>query len=713
MPTAPPAPVAPPPRAQALVNGQSVGAVNAQSAGTDPNAAFTHLAGAFTPTTTATPTDPNAGFVHYTPPASGTMTANISNPNSTAKNPAPAVITSNAAASDLANKQTQVGQLNADTANHNAVLAGANAPATDANGKPVTSSTGSTTNGTPSTGTDPAASLDSQINDILTSFGTQEKGINDTANTQESTLATEQTEEQTTLDTAAAGALAKLNSISAGTYPLSPAEQNILTATSQGFQSAIQYQQTANAAYAGQMTEAMASLGISTSAPTQALGMISAAINSGSTKIADLNSQMATSLGNLQLGFQKQDFDMQQQSWDETSKYMEDRVTELQNMQTAVQTAAKNQVDELQSATQMNLTTMIDSAKFTYQEKQDAITNALAQDTLSEKQANDLAVRAETAQHDRATEAIASYTAGMTGGGTNSNLPSVNTGANGAPDPVSQAAFLAQFPPQVASLIKGIADYTINPSSLPTSKKQAMGGYTQSEISALASQYNPNYDAKSYATRAAMQKSITSGQYSQTITSANTLVQHLAKLQSDYAKLGNTGFGGQILNPIHTASMEAVGSGNVNAVSTDINAVASEAAKIYKGTGAASDQEISAWQKGLSPNATPGQMQAAIQGMAELMGGKLSTLSDNYSSVMGQPGNFQILTDQSAKSLHQLGVDPSTVDPTYGNSPTIKLQNFNGASSQNAAVLKQINEIAPDATPDEVIQMLQTNGYQI
>jgi len=648
----------------------------------------------------------------FTPTQGGTMTANISNPSSTATNPAPAVITSNAAATDLANKQTQVNTLNTDTANHNAIV---NTPVTPApTGTDVSdTTTAGTPNGTSLTGTD-GTSLDSQVNDILSSFGTQESSINDTANTQEAALADEQTAEQTALDTAATTALGKLNAISSGTYPLSPVEQQILSATTSTFQQALNYQQQANASALGAAKMTMARLGIDTSAPVEALSMISNAIATGTQKITDIGNQMSISLGNLQLGFQKQDYSMVQSSWDETASYMQARVTELQNMQTAVQAAAKNQVDELQSATQMGLTTMIDSAKFTYQQKQDAITNALAQATLSEKQANDLATRAETAQHDRATEAIASFTAGMSGGsGGNSNLPSVSTTANGTPDPVSQAAFLATFPPQVASLIKGIADYTINPSSLPTSKKQAMGGYTQSEISALASQYNPNYDAKSYATRAAMQKSITSGQYSQTITSANTLVQHLAKLQADYAALGNTGAFGQVLNPIKNIEMEGLGSGKVNAVNTDINAVASEAAKIYKGTGAASDQEITSWQNSLSPNATPGQMQAAIQGMAQLMGGKLSTLSDNYSSVMGQPGNFQILTDQSAASLKQLGIDPSTVDPTYGNSPTIKLSNFNGASTANATILKQINQIAPNATPDEVIQMLQSNGYQI
>lgn len=374
MPTPLPAtPTAPAPRAQALVNGQNVGPVNAQLAGTDPNAGLTHLAGAFAPT--------------------GTMTANISSPNSTTTNPAPAVTTSSAAATDLANKQTQVNQLNTDTANHTAIVAGANQPVTTGSTSSTPDSSTSTT--TPTTGT---SSLDDQINDILTSFGTQESSINDTANTQEAALNTEATQAQTDLDTQATAALSKLDSISSGTYPLSPAEQQVMSATQAGFTAAIQLQTTANASYTGQMTEAMASLGINTSAPTQALGMIYAAVSTGASKIADLNSQMAVSLGNLQLGFQKEDFSEVQSAWEETSSYMENRIKTLTDMQTSVATAAKNQVDELQAYTTSAIDAYTKSATFDFNVADAAIKNGLAQGTLDEKTANDLSDRALQAQ---------------------------------------------------------------------------------------------------------------------------------------------------------------------------------------------------------------------------------------------------------------------------------------------------------------------------
>lgn len=322
----------------------------------------------------------------------GTTTANISNPSSTATNPAPAVITSNAAQTDLANKQNQVNTLNTDTANHQAIVNAGNAPAPDA-----TDTSSSTSTATPASG---GSSLDDQVNSILSGFNTNAANIEssgaDAANKYGEAAAAAQAQ----LDTAAQSATSQLNAIAQGAYPLSPAESSILNATTAQYQQAIQYQQQANASYTGQMTEAMASLGIETSAPTEAFGMINSAISTGSSKIADLNSSMSVALGNLQLGFQKQDFDMVQSAWDETSKYMEDRVSTLTTMQKNIQDATDQQVTELQSQTQMNLSAINQSATFDLTQKQDMINDAFQQQQISETQRHDLvseAIEAETA----------------------------------------------------------------------------------------------------------------------------------------------------------------------------------------------------------------------------------------------------------------------------------------------------------------------------
>lgn len=629
---------------------------------------------------------PNTGAPQ--PPA--VLNANISNPanlNQTV-NP-PSVITSSNASTDLQNKQTQTNQINQDAQNQAA------AKATPPPAPQTNQSNQNTDNETQGSSDD----IDTQINNLLGTLNTGQEALTQSENTQLTPIQQEQQETQTDLDNQASVALSKLNNIANGTYPLSPAESSLLASTVSVYNQTLAYQQQANAGYTGQMTEAMASLGINTSAPTEAIGMIHAAIDTGQSKITDIDAQMSQSVAQLTLGFQTQDYNMVSDAWTATSNYLQNRISTLQTMQTTISTLAQQQKTDLQNQVSDNLTALMDTNTISFQDKQQMI----AQATLDEKTKDDLT-----------KNLIAEYTAGMTGGvNGNSPLPTVNVDSTGKADPVAQASFLQQFPPQVASLIKGVANYTINPNSISTSKKQSLGGFTQSQILSLATQYDPSFDEKQYATRSAMQKNVTSGQYSQTITAANTLIQHLAKLQTDFAAVGNGNFG--VLNAGKNAMQELGGSGKQTAVATDISAVASEAAKIYKGTGSATDQEITDWQKSISPNASPAQMQAAISSITDLMGGKLSTLSDNYSQVMGQPAGFQILTDASAATLKKLGIDPTTVDPTYANSPSVKLQDFYTSDSKNASLIDQLIQADPSlqSDPQAMIDTLNQNGINL
>lgn len=631
---------------------------------------------------------------NYTPTGGATLNANINTPTSTATAPAPAVVTSTKANNDLTNKQTQTNQINTDAQNQAlaksqaAYQAVSTAPDQTPNQKTTTQS--------------PEDALNAKIDALTSSLGEGEKSITDDENKKLAPLQDEQQKTQQELDSQAGTAFSQLRSIANGTYPLSPAEQSVLSSTATIYQQTIQAQVQANAAYTGQMTEAMASLGISTSAPTQAMGLIHATIDEGSQKLATLDAQMAKSIGDLTLAFQKQDYTMVSDSWDKTSKYLTDRMSTLQGMQKSIMDYAQQQKQDLKDQTVTSLQAIMDSNTISFQAKNQMIEEAKLD---------------ETTRHDLAQENIAKFTAGMmhpTGNGT--SLPSVTTGANGKPDPVSQATFLAQFPPDVASLIKGIAGYTINPTSLTTSKKQAMGGFTQAQILALASQYNPNFDEKSYQTRAAMQRNVASGQYSQAITAANTAMQHVQELVNNFSALGN----GSVVPGFFNAGKNFVGSAIMggsapNNFNITADALATELSKFYKGVGAPSEAEITNWRSSLSPNMSPDQFNGAVTTLMNLLGGKMATLTDNYSSVMGEPGNFQILTDRNAQALNKMGIDPSTIDPTYGNSPTVKLQNFYTTDPKNSSLIDQLIQADPSlkTDPQKMIDTLEANGIML
>lgn len=264
------------------------------------------------------------------------------------------------------------------------------------------------------------------------------------------------------------------------------------------------------------------------------------------------------------------------------------------------------------------------------------------------------------------------------------NPISVGMQANGSPDPADQSTFLASLPGGAgsieATLIKGLANYSINPASLPTRLYSGQSGLTQAQAVALAAQYDPTYDSKQYATRAAMQKNVESGNYSQVITAANTAIQHLALLENASRQLPGNGGVSEVLtlgrnipllNSLANKLTTSTGGSSATNFNTEASAVGSELAKIYKGTGAPSEGEIEKWQSGLSPDMSNAQIQGSIQAAINLMAGKLSTLATNYESVMGTTGSFSILTPASIRTLEGLGIDPSMVDPTYDDSTDV------------------------------------------
>lgn len=360
----------------------------------------------------------NGATTSYTPaqqgsaPTSvGTLNANISTPStSSTKVPAPIVVTSDAAKADLASKQTQLNQLQTDTANHQAILSTPSAVAP--------APAGQTTDTSGDQNVAPAGSLDEQITQILGNLSTDESNIQQDSNDQISDLQKDQIAAQSQLDTQAATALSRLNNIAAGTYPLSPAENSLLSSTAATFQATIAAQTQANASATGQMTELMASLGINTAAPTEGISLIHAAISSGEQKIAGLNADMATSIANLQIGFQKSDYQMVSDAWAQTSKYLNDRITSIADMQKQVSDGAKQQIADLKDFTQMQLTTIIQTQTLTDKEKQDAIDNAFQNAQIS-----------ETQRHDLQTEAISWANANNGSGGGNFTTTQLNAGA--------------------------------------------------------------------------------------------------------------------------------------------------------------------------------------------------------------------------------------------------------------------------------------------
>lgn len=284
---------------------------------------------------------------------------------------------------------------------------------------------------------------------------------------------------------------------------------------------------------------------------------------------------------------------------------------------------------------------------------------------------------------------------------TGTNMPVVGFDQDNGPNKQDQVAFLDALPGgesgSQATLVRSLADYSINPNSIPTRQYKGVGGLTQADALALVKQYDPSYDEKQFATRAAMQKNVETGAYSQVINAANTLIAHLGELKKAQQQLpggqgGTTSAGVDLgsgrnmpfFNSLMNRGSQMFGGAGVNNFNTARGAIATEAARIYKGTGAPSESEITDWQKSLSADSSNEQINGAIKMISSLMAGKLSTLSQNYKGVMGKTGGFSILTPQSIKTLQGLAIDPSDLDPTYSPESDIGSSNSLQAFLQSA-----------------------------
>ena len=493
---------------------------------------------------------------------------------------------------------------------------------------------------------------------------------------------------------------ATMDSIANGTVPLSAGEQAQIDGLKQSYQALIEQQTLTNTGASGAANIRGYQTGAGEYDPTFQAKTIGSIVTAGVNKVADLNTKMASAVASLEEGFKQNDMAVVKQQFD------------------MLQTVTKERKDTIQG--------IIDQTNAEIKNQQDAAQKQADAQAVEQKQINDLAQAAEkngatadvvqaiATSPDMASALAASGTSLATAkalatgttasGGSNVvaslNLPTVSFAGNGAPDPTSQAAFLKSLPPDVQTYVKGMADYTISPTTSAQRQYKGVANLTQEDALSLVKQYDPTYDEKQYAVRAAMQKSITSGTYSQSISAINTVIHHLDSLSQTAKALGNGTF--PLLNAGKNIAQQTGGSPLQHNFNIMADAVATEMAKVYKGVGTVGEQEIKDWRNNLNANMSPAQFNGAIQSMMSLLSGRLSTIVDNYQGVMGKPlssfgGGFQILTNSSAQALKDIGIDPTEIDPTYAEalssdtyqginlsgSPTSTVGTYNGVTLPN------------------------------
>ncbi len=217
--------------------------------------------------------------------------------------------------------------------------------------------------------------------------------------------------------------------------------------------------------------------------------------------------------------------------------------------------------------------------------------------------------------------------------------------------------FLAQLPAATRALVKGIADYQINPTT------SSIRGGRRELVLGLVKQYDPSFDQTAYNSRARVRQDFTSGKAAFNIRSLNTAVSHLDELSRAAEGLENRSV--SWWNTVVNKGLTVTGDPRVTTFNVAANAVESELASVFKGMGA-TDQEIKAWREQLSASQSPAQLRGNINEAITLMSGRLSALRAQWQVGMGKPADFRILSNESRNILNRLGHTDITAADTPG-----------------------------------------------
>lgn len=475
------------------------------------------------------------------------------------------------------------------------------------------------------------------------------------------------------------------NAIINGTVPLSAGEQAQVSSLQQQYQALIQQQTLSNTSMQGIANIRGYQTGAAEYDPTFQQKTIGSIVQGGLNKIADLNTKMAGAVATLTDTLKNNDLANIKAQFDELQTFTQNRQTQLQNTITTAQTAIKNAQDEAEQKTKDALAALVEQDTVSYHDKQIAIQQA----TLDEKTRVDL-------QN------------GALGGAatTSGQLPAVTMTAANVPDPTAQTTFLAALPLDVATLVKGLADYTINPNSSPQKQYKGSSALSQAQMLSLVKQYDPSYDETQYASRQAARTNFASGAYSQNINSLNTAIGHLVDITTNFPKLSNGVF--VPANYLKNEAAQALGSGGVTSASTNINAATGELASTFK-SGGATDTEIANLGT-VGTNSSPAQAKAFIQTGINLLASRLQALEQTYTSAMGKAPTTGFLSPANMQSLSTLKNQGYEIDiPGVNYTDPVA---YTKSSPTNATELASVRKQFPNLSPADALAQAQYNQAQ-
>ena len=495
--------------------------------------------------------------------------------------------------------------------------------------------------------------------------------------------------------------LGKITQATNGTYPLTPEQQSQVEGLKAQFQELIDEQKVSNANYTGGMTVAQNLYGMGNAGI--GIGAIKGTVDQGLAKIASLNSKMASAVSQMTSAFKDDNLKALKEAYTFYNQASKDRQTEIDKLQENAEKARQDQRDYNYKKAQDEIDNALDSDKFTFEQAQAAIENALAEKkfTLEEKKA----------MEDAATKKMAANTDSYL-----SNSPIVSANSDGQINKEEQQAYLASLPGgangDMANLVQMVAEYRVNLNTSPQKNyKGVVGQMTQDQIATAVNRYTGGrFNQDNFNQVKNIQSDFSSkGKTGQNINALNTSINHINDLAKDFAKMPLTDI--TKFNSVKKWYRTNVGKGDPTKVINDLNVLAGELAKTYKGT-AGTDQEIALIEKGINVNSSPAQFKAFIESTAELLGGRLNAISEQWVLPDGSPmpGRAKDVLQPTAKSflqnLKNNGYEINVKGVNYTDPKAYMKYGGGSQQSLNSAREALVNAGLP-ATPENILQAAQ------
>lgn len=180
----------------------------------------------------------------------------------------------------------------------------------------------------------------------------------------------------------------------------------------------------------------------------------------------------------------------------------------------------------------------------------------------------------------------------------------------------------------------------------------------------LAKQINPQFSQQNYEAQQEARKAfLPSGKNGQTITNANTLVNHLGEVADHIDALHNWS-GGKWVNSLpNSISGNVLGNTAIGAFNTAANTAADEYAKVVAGGNVPDAEQIRNAHAMLDSDLGPDQLRANLKTMAAMMAGRIGTLQNEWNATVGQKRDVPFLEDPARQILQtKLGFNPDAID---------------------------------------------------